>query len=86
MILCKGRKPKKELLLEELAKEDLQVLSLAYMYATNLHMYGEDVTKAICSATENAAMLEKAYRKGYHDAMSRMSRMEKFDAESKCKE
>ncbi len=70
MILYRGRKSKKEALLEELAKEDLQVLSLAYMYATNLQMYGEDVTKAICSATENAAMMEKAYRKGYHDAMS----------------
>lgn len=73
-------------MLEELAKEDLQVLSLAYVYATNLHMYGEDVTKAICSATENTAMMEKAYRKGYHDAMSRMSRMEKFDAEGKATE
>ena len=66
-------------ILEELAKEDLQVLTLAYVYATNLDMYGEDVTKAIYSATENAAMLEKAYRKGYYDAMNRINRMEKFD-------
>lgn len=86
MILNKKQKINKEALLEELAKEDLQVLSLAYVYATNLHMYGEDVTKAICTATENAAMMEKAYRKGYHDAMSRMSRMKKFDVEGEMTE
>lgn len=62
---------KKEALLEELAKEDLQVLSLAYMYAKNLHMYGEDVTKAIYSATQNTAMLNKAYQRGYYDAMNK---------------
>lgn len=62
---------KKEALLEELAKEDLQVLSLAYMYAKNLHMYGEDVTKAIDSAIQNTAMLYKAYQRGYYDAMNK---------------
>lgn len=62
---------KKEALLEELAKEDLQVLSLAYMYAKNLYMYGEDVTKTISTATQNVAMLDKAYRKGYYDAMNK---------------
>ena len=67
MLLNVGRKPKKEVLLEELAKEDLEVLSLAYVYAKNFHMYGIDVTKAICSATENVAKLDIAYRKGYYD-------------------
>ena len=72
MFLNNGRKSKKEVLLEELAKEDLQVLSLAYVYAKNFHMYGIDVTKAICSATENVAKLDIAYRKGYYDAMNNM--------------
>ena len=67
----KGRTTKKEALLEELAKEDLQVLSLTYIYAKNLHMYGEDVTKAVSSATQNVAMLSKAYQKGYYDAMNK---------------
>lgn len=62
---------KKEALLAELAKEDLQVLSLAYIYAKNSHMYGEDVTKAVSSATQNVAMLDKAYQKGYYDALQR---------------
>lgn len=72
MFLNMERKTKKEVLLQELAKEDLQVLSLAYMYAKNLRMYGVDVTKAICSATENASILDIAYRKGYYDAMNNM--------------
>lgn len=71
MFLNKGRKTEKEVLLEELAKEDLQVLALAYIYAKNLHMYVEDVTKAGCSAIQNVAMLDKAYQKGYYDAMNK---------------
>ena len=73
VILCKGRKSTREALLEQLAKEDLQVLALAFTYAKNLQLYGEDVTKAITTATQNAAMLEKAYNRGYYDAMNRMS-------------
>lgn len=72
MIFSGGRKPKKAALLASLAKEDLQVLSLAYMYAKNLQIYGEDVTKVISTATQNMAILDKAYRKGYYDGMNRM--------------
>ena len=72
MILNDGRKPEKEVLLEELAKENLQVLALAYVYAKNMYLYGEDVTKACYSAVENVSMLEKAYRKGYYDAMNKI--------------
>lgn len=61
----------KEDLLGKLAKEDLQVLALSYMYAKNLHMYGEDLTKAICSAVQNVAMMDKAYQRGYYDAMNK---------------
>lgn len=71
MFLNKGRMIKKEALLSELAKEDLQVVALAYVYAKNLHMYGEDVTKTIYSAIQNVAMLNKAYHKGYCDAMDK---------------
>ena len=71
-ILNKGRKPKKEFLLEELAKEDLQVLSLAYVYAKNLQMYGIDITKAIGSAAENMEIISRAHQQGYYDAMDRI--------------
>ena len=72
MIFSGSRNPKKTVLLAALAKEDLQVLSLAYMYAKNLKMYGKDVTKAISTATQNMEMLDKAYQKGYYDGMKRM--------------
>lgn len=85
MILSKERKSKKEVLLEELAKENLQVLSLAFAYAKNLQMYGVDITKAISSAIENVEMLEKVYRKGYYDAMERCNRMREFEADKENK-
>ena len=72
--LCKGRKQKRTALLDELAKEDLQVLSLAYVYAKNLQMYGEDVTEKWLTATKNTSALEKAYQKGYYDAMEQANR------------
>ena len=78
MFVNKGRKPSRQFLLEELAKEDLQVLALAYVYAKNLHMYGVDVTKATCSATENVAMTDIAYRKGYYDALQRQAESEEI--------
>lgn len=72
IILCKGMKAARDALLEQLTKEDLQVLSLAYMYAKYLQMYGKDITKTIDTATQNAALLEKAYRKGYYDGRNDM--------------
>lgn len=87
ILLSKGRKSKRDALLEELAKEDLQVLALAYVYAKNLHMYGVDVTEAIITATENTAILDSAYHKGYHDGINRMSENENKEKEVKyCKE
>ena len=69
MILNKARKSKKEALLEELDKEDFQILILAYLYAKNRKTFGEDVTEKWETALQNADALEKAYRKGYHDAL-----------------
>lgn len=72
MIFNKGQKEKKEALLEELAKEDLRVLALAYMYAKNLQMHGVDITKPISNVTVNAAIWNNAYQEGYYDAMNNM--------------
>ena len=71
MFLSKGRMSKKEVLLRELAKEDLQVLTLAYAYAKNIYMYGVDVTEKWITATQQASALEKARNQGYYDAMNR---------------
>jgi len=82
MILSRGRKTKKQALLEALAEEDEQILALAYAHAQYLKMYGVDIEKALYTATENAEAMSKAYQKGYYDAMERISRMERFKAES----
>lgn len=66
-------KPNKDKLIAELAELDYQSLATALMYARYYLLYGEDVTKQWVSAVEQSAVLEKAYRKGYYDAMHRMS-------------
>lgn len=58
----------KNSILELLAKEDVQVLSLAYLYASNCHKYGVDVTKAACTAVEMTSIVDKAYVRGCIDA------------------
>ena len=52
------------------------VLATAYLYATNYTLYGEDVTEKWLTATQNASALEKAYRKGYYDALQRQEESE----------
>ena len=58
----------KNVILELLAKEDVQVLSLAYLYASNCHKYGVDVTKAAGTAVEMASIVDRAYVRGCTDA------------------
>lgn len=71
MILSRGRKPKREYLLEGLAEEDTQILALAYAHAKYLTVYGVDIEKAMHIATENAEIATRAYQKGYYDAMEK---------------
>ena len=58
-------------LIEELSKMPLMVISTAYLHALNYTLYGEDVTEKWLTATQNSSALEKAYRKGYYDALQR---------------
>ena len=53
----------KEKLLTAMQQFDAKTLSTAYVYAKNLTLYGADVTEKWLTA------LEKAYRKGYYDAL-----------------
>ena len=55
-------------LIDELSKMPPMVIATAYLYAINYTSYGEDVTEKWLTAIQNASALEKAYRKGYHDA------------------
>lgn len=59
-----------EQLIDELSNMPPMVIATAYLYAFNYNSYGEDVTEKWVTAVQNASVLEKAYRKGYHDAMA----------------
>jgi hypothetical protein len=59
-------------LIDELSKMPPMVIATAYLHAINYTLYGEDVTEKWLTATQNASALEKAYQKGYYDAMERV--------------
>lgn len=64
-------------LIDELSKMPPMVIATAYLHAINYTLYGEDVTEKWLTATQNASALEKAYQKGYHDAMERVNKASK---------
>ena len=63
-------------LIDELSKMPPMVIATAYLYAINYTLYGEDVTEKWVTATQNACALEKAYKKGYYDALQKMAESE----------
>ena len=63
-------------LIDELSKMPPMVIATAYLHAINYTLYGEDVTEKWITATQNASALEKAYRKGYYDALQRQAESE----------
>ena len=63
-------------LIDELLKMPPMVIATAYLHAINYTLYGEDVTEKWETATQNASALEKAYRKGYYDALQRQAESE----------
>lgn len=63
-------------LIEELSKMPPMVIATAYLHALNYTLYGEDVTEKWLTAIQNASALEKAYRKGYYDALQRQAENE----------
>lgn len=56
-------------LIDELSKMPPMVIATAYLHAINYTLYGVDVTEKWLTATQNTSALEKAYQKGYYDAM-----------------
>ena len=52
-----------DMAISALSKMPPMVIKTAYLYAINYTLYGEDVTEKWVTATQNASILEKAYRK-----------------------
>lgn len=63
-------------LIDELSKMPPMVIATAYLHAINYTLYGEDVTQKWVTAVQNTSALEKAYRKGYYDALQRQAERE----------
>lgn len=63
-------------LIDELSKMPPMVIATAYLHAINYTLYGVDVTEKWLTATQNASALEKAYNKGYYDALQRQAERE----------
>lgn len=70
---------KSKLLIDELSKMPPMVIATAYLHAIGYTRYGVDVTEKWVTATQNVAVLEKAYNKGYYDALQRLSESEESD-------
>ena len=73
------QKIENEQLIDELAKMPPMVIATAYLHAINYTLYGEDVTEKWLTATQKASALEKAYKKGYYDALQRQAESEGED-------
>ena len=58
-----------------------QVLAMAYLYAVNFTLYGEDVIEKWETVIENTRALESAYKKGYYDALHRQAEREENNME-----
>lgn len=67
--MIKSLEDKKSKILELLFKEDIQTISLAYMYAKNMTQYGVDVTKEWDTALRQTHALEQARLFGFREAM-----------------
>lgn len=65
-----------KLLIDKLSKMPPMVIATAYLHAINYTLYGEDVTVRWMTAKQNASALDKAYRKGYYDALQGQSESE----------
>ena len=68
-------------LIDELSKMPPMVIATAYLHAINYTLYGEDVTEKWITATKQAAILAKAYRQGYYDALQRQKESEEYMTE-----
>lgn len=63
--MIKSLEDKKSKILELLSKEDIQTISLAYIYAKNITLYGVDVTKEWDTALRQSHALEQARLFGF---------------------
>ena len=74
--MCRKIENKTKYLIDQLSKMPPMVIETAYLYAINYTTYGEDITEKWVTAVQQTSVLEKAYRKGYYDALQRLAESE----------
>ena len=66
----------KNMLINSLASEPYECLSIAYLYAKQYLKYGVDVTEKWDTVTKQTEALEKSYHVGYQEALKDIERCE----------
>lgn len=68
---------RKEELISKLRKESVSIICLALMYAKNLEETGEDITRRLINANQNADILQRVYNKGYEEGLYKGRELER---------
>ena len=74
--IFKNVNPDKEVILNMLSMMPIETLQLAYTYAINFNLTGEDVTKTWNTATQQAAIISRAYQRGYYYGLETANKKE----------
>ena len=78
--IFKNTNSDKEVILNLLSTMPIETLQLAYVYAINFNLTGDDVTKTWNTATQQSAIISKAYQRGYYHGLETANKKEEtFD-------
>ena len=66
-----------DFILNKLSELPQTTLEIAYLYAVNLSQYGVDVANKWLTAVQQNEALNRAYERGYYDALKRREEIQK---------
>jgi predicted DNA binding protein len=66
-----------DFILNKLSELPQATLEIAYLYAVNLSQYGVDVANKWLTAVQQNEALNRAYERGYYDALKRIEKVQK---------
>ena len=75
--IVKTEDERKEELILKLREESVSIICLALMYAKNFEETGEDLTRRLINANQNAELLQRIYNKGYEEGLIKGRELER---------
>ena len=69
----------KENILNMLSMMPNEALQLAYLYAINFNLTGDDVTKVWNTAVQQSAIISSAYKRGYYEGLRVANGSKEYD-------